>query len=180
MTSILPASSLTADISDTNQLLDDLLHQLALHTDYSTLKQLKHTYHHITQQRHTHNAAVKQIVTQLTTDVEVIEQQLAAPDLNDARERRRRAETEVKESEARVTGLREVERAVRSEVEEKVDETQRLEQKQHEMQQRHNDSMAELKSARSNTHSRTQQIGTARQWAVADWTMGVCAVVCGV
>ena len=147
MTSGLPASSLTADISDTNQLLDDLLHQLALHSDYSTLKQLKHTYHHIDQQRHRHNTVVKHILAQLTTQVTDSEQQLAATDLDGARERRRKAEAEVKDSEVRVAGLREAEAAVRGEVEEKAEETKRLEQKQQELLQRHTEAMTQFKSA---------------------------------
>jgi len=156
MTSILPASSLTADISDTNQLLDDLLHQLALHTDYATLKQIKQTYSHIAQQRHAHNTAVKQTVAQLTADVAAVEQQLSAPELSDARERRRRAEVEVAESEVRVAGLREEERVVRTEVEEKVDETKQVEQKQHELLQRHKESIANLKSATHTLHTAAQ------------------------
>ena len=155
MTSILPASSLTADISDTNQLLDDLLHQLALHSDYATLKQLKHTYTHILSSRHTHNVAVKQTVAQLTADVAAIEQQLAAPDLSDARDRRRKAETGVKDSEARVASLREAERAVRGEVEEKVDEAKQVEQQQQQLLQRHTESIAELKST-TDTHIHTR------------------------
>ena len=151
MTSLLAASSLTADISDTNALLDDLLHQLALHSDYAALKQLKHSYSHITRTSATHHAAVKRAVAQLSADVDGLEERLAAPELDEARERRRRAEAEVRDGEATVAALRDEERAVRSEVEEKVDETKRVEEKQHELLQRHHEKMAELKSA---SHSR--------------------------
>ena len=146
MTSILPASSLTADISDTNQLLDDLLHQLALHTDYTALKQLKHTYTHIQHQQHVQHTHVKQLVHQLTSHITTLQQQLAASDLDDARHRHRTTEAAVKDSEARVAGLRDEERVVRSEVDEKVDETKRLEQQQHDMLQRHTEAMTQLKS----------------------------------
>ena len=64
----------------------------------------------------------------------------------------------MKESEAVVGELREEERVVRGEVEEKVDETRRLEQSVQELTQRHSGEMAEHKSAAHTTRALSKPV----------------------
>lgn len=139
-------SSLTADITDTNFLLDDLLHQLALHSDYSLLKQIKSAYTDIVNTSSHQQADIKRCIAELTEKVTGLEEEVTSVGLDEVRAWKEGVKGSVTEKEEEVAGLKGEEGEMRRAVEAMEDEARQVEEKRTEKMKRHTDKMQSLKS----------------------------------
>ena len=148
-------SSLTADISDTNFLLDDVLHQLSLHADYSLLKSIKHQYTDIHNTRLSQQAAIKTSISQLSRGINELEDGIRGVGIAEVKAWKEGVKGSVQEKEEEVAELKTEEGRLSAEVKAKEEEGQRLEQKRKDRVKRHGERMHSHKSATASSHPRT-------------------------
>ena len=134
-------SSLTADITDTNFLLDDLLHQLALHSDYSLLKSIKAAYTDIHHTRQTQQAAVKAAIQQLTANIDGLEEGVRSVRVTEVKAWKEGVKGSVREAEDEVEGLKWEEARLTAAVAVKEEEGRLLEQRRVDKLRRHAERM---------------------------------------
>ena len=144
--------SLTVDITDTNLLLDDLLHQLSLHSDYALLRHIKQSYSAIHGSRQQQQAEVKRTVEELSRAVQGLEQSVRTVGVTEVKAWRDGVKGSVSEREEEVQELQVQAGRLAGEVEEKEEEGKELERKRKEMLRKHQDAMQSHKYAQ-HTHS---------------------------
>ena len=151
-------SSLTADITDTNFLLDDLLHQLALHSDYALLKSIKHAYADIHHASSSQQSAIKRSISQLTANIDELQDEVSGTEVAELKARKEGVQGGVREKEAEVVGLKGEEARLRAEVEAREEEAAQLEHRRKDRVKRHHDRMQSNKSHTPHTgaHTATQ------------------------
>ena len=151
-------TSLTADISDTNFLLDDLLHQLSLHADYSLLKSIKLSYTDIHHTRHTQQAAIKAAISQLSHNIDALEEDIRGVGLTEVKAWKEGVKGSVREKEEEVQELKTEEGRLSAQVKVKEEEGQHSEHSRKERLQRHHDRMQSHKSTPTNTNTHTDTL----------------------
>ena len=142
-------SSLTADITDTNFLLDDLLHQLALHSDYALLKSIKAAYTDIHCTRQAQQAAIKSAIQQLTAAIDGLEEGVRSVGVTEVKAWKEGVKGSVREKEEEVEELRSEEGRLKAAVESKEEEGRLIEQRRKDKLRRHSERMQSNRSVGS-------------------------------